>query len=303
MNHILNTRKSFCTVLLATCIIFFSLSSSAFSQNNDGTNTQTKIDLTKHEGVVIPSQQVQLIAPFPGILQEINVKEGDRVTQGEKLANMDDRIQIYTVSLAQQQAESDAAINRAQAALDEAQLVHDQTLQMVDRHAASQFEAQRAAVLLSQAKADLQLARENKAQMQTNLQLESQRLAQHRIEAPFTGQIIRISTEPGSSINDEDPILSMASLSPLEVNLYLPIALFGQLQQGQTYALHAQSPINKSLPATLIYIDPIIDSASETFRTVWTIQNPDYTLPAGFTVTLADIAPSSTSSADSSAAK
>ena len=284
------------TKILTLCVFIFIVALMAqqtLNAQNAPPPSASNIDMSKHEGIAIPSQQVELIAPFPGILQQIDVKEGDRVNQGQLLAKMDDRIQQFTVSLAQQQAESNAAIDRSQAALDEAQLVFDQTNQMVERRAASQFEARRAEVLLAQAKADLDLARETKAQAQTNLLLEAQRLSQHRVEAPFAGQIIRIYTEPGETINDEDPILSMASLSPLEVNLYLPVALHGQLQQGNNYTLNALTPINRPLTAKLVFIDPIIDSASETFRTLWTIENPDYTLPAGFTVTLSSTTPTS----------
>ena len=252
----------------------------------------TEKELQKYEGVVIPSQQVKIIAPFQGILQNVNIKEGDRIKQGEKLAQMDDRVQAFVVEVARQQAMSNAAIERSKAALDEAQLVYDQTNIMVEKHAASNFEKQRALVVLNQAKADYDLAIENKAQMQTNLQLEEERLAEHNIEAPFNGQVIRIHTEPGATLADDEPVVSIASLDPLQVNMYLPIKMFGKLQKGQTYTLIADDPINAPLQGRIKHIDPIIDSASQTFRTVFEIDNSNYKLPAGFTVHLAQTEPS-----------
>ncbi|QQE11363.1 efflux RND transporter periplasmic adaptor subunit [Planctomycetota bacterium] len=255
------------------------------------TQSPNRIAYEKYEGVVIPSQQVKLIAPFQGVLKEIDVKEGQKIDEGQKLALMDDRVQSFLVQVAKQQAESDATIERAKAALDEAELVYNQTNEMVTRHAASNFEEQRAKVVLEQAKADYDLALENKAQMQTQYELELERLAEYRIEAPFNGQVIRLHTEAGSTLADNEPVVSIASLDPLKVNMYLPIEVFGKLNEGKTYNLYADKPINTNLNAKLTHIDPIIDSASQTFRCVFEIQNSDYKLPAGFTVHMANLEP------------
>ena len=198
------------------------------------------------------------------------------------MAQMDDRVQSFVVLVAKQQAESNAAMERAKAALDEAELVYNQTNEMVERHAASNFEEQRAKVVLEQARADYELAMESKDQMKTQYELEMEKLSEHRIEAPFDGQVIRIHSETGATLKDDQPVVSIAQLDPLKVNMYLPVSVFGKLQKDRMYTIVADQPINGPLEAQLTYVDPIIDSASQTFRCVFEISNPEYKLPAGF---------------------
>ena len=116
--------------------------------------------------------------------------------------------------------------------------------------------------------------------------LEEQRRARYDIRAPFDGTVISILSEAGAMLSETDRILGLAQLDPLEARLNLPVELFGQLTIGQRYTLLADEPINGELVGTLKTVSPIIDTASQTFLCVFTIENPEGRLPAGFTVYL-----------------
>jgi len=45
-------------------------------------------------------------------------------------------------------------------------------------------------------------------------------------------------------------------------------------------------PFGAAIAARLRHMDPVMDAASGRFRTVFTIDNPDRTLPAGLEATL-----------------
>ena len=79
----------------------------------------------------------------------------------------------------------------------------------------------------------------------------------------------------------------MVSLHPLRARIQLPIELYGRLRVGETYRLEPDFVISREkIPARLISLDPVIDSASRTFRCLFEIDNPEETLPAGFVVFL-----------------
>ncbi|MHC4107327.1 MAG: hypothetical protein ACYSTY_04490, partial [Planctomycetota bacterium] len=71
-----------------------------------------------------------------------------------------------------------------------------------------------------------------------------------------------------------------------EAQLNLPIELFGSLKVGERYMLVADDPVNDELAWRLKTVNPIIDTASRTFRCVFSLDNPGAALPAGFTVRL-----------------
>ena len=53
---------------------------------------------------------------------------------------------------------------------------------------------------------------------------------------------------------------------------------------GQAYPLRAEPPVDQTLIATLVAIDPVLDSGTQTFRCVFEIDNDQLSLPAGFLV-------------------
>ena len=87
-------------------------------------------------------------------------------------------------------------------------------------------------------------------------------------------------------LNETDKILILADLDPLEAQLNLPVQMYGKLTVGETYTLVADDLIGGELKGRLKTISPIIDTASQTFRCVFSIPNPGLRLPAGFTVHL-----------------
>jgi hypothetical protein len=93
--------------------------------------------------------------------------------------------------------------------------------------------------------------------------------------------------ETGALLTSQDPILVLSDHDTLEARLDLPAELYGELEIGRTYALLAETPVNRELHGTLQSVDPQIDTASSTFRCTLTIDNEGAKLPAGFTVFLA----------------
>ncbi len=240
-------------------------------------------DLT---GIARPSHQVTLTAPLDGVLDEILVSEGDDVTAGQTVARMDDGIQRAAVEVARLRAESTGEMRQAELSLAEAQILVDRYTQAYEKDAASDWEVRRAELQRDQAAARRDGLREQRQQARANLALELARLERHRINVPFDGRVVREAAEPGATLARGDSVLIIIALDPLEAELHLPAALYGQLQSGDKVTLEAGEPVNRDLTATVKITDPVIDPASRTFRCMFTIDNADKQMPAGFTVQL-----------------
>ncbi len=256
------------------------------------TNTNSQgPDLSRFEGIAYPSKQVVLNAPIDGKLTSILFEEGDTVKAGDLLAQMDDAEQSVVVESARLQKDSQAEVNKAKFALDEAVILLERSTETFHKDAASEWEVRRAQLQKDQAQADLQLAHDRKMLAGANLELEEARLNRLRLLAPFDGEVIERNAEPGSTLTQTDPVLAVAALDPLEAHINLPVSVFDKLKVGAVYQLDAGDPINATLPGKLKHIYRIIDTASETVRCVFTIDNPNAKLIAGFPVKLNSLEP------------
>ncbi|MCA9295714.1 MAG: efflux RND transporter periplasmic adaptor subunit [Phycisphaerales bacterium] len=245
----------------------------------------------RHRGFVAPLQSVELAAPLEEILLEINVTESQRVKTGDLLARMDDRLQRAVVDAARVRAESVSEVRRAELDVEDMRLALGRIETAFEQRAANDLELRRAQIDVGQAEAVLVAAKENSRLAKVSLDIEERRAARYEIRAPFDGTVVEILADIGSMMNDTESVIRLANLSTLEARFNLPVSMYGALRVGQVYTVDAGPPVSHPLRATLTTITPIIDTASQTFRAVFTIDNHDHVLPAGFMVYLVDDVP------------
>ena len=235
-------------------------------------------------GLVEPVQQVTLSVPVAGVLRQVLVAEGQIVQEGQLLAQMDQRIAAAELELAQRMTHREGAVATATAHLAMAENLLDRLMSVKDRRAVSELEVAKAASDRDAALAALQAAREQASESQANRQLAEARLENHNIRAPFSGQVLRIDAQAGATMTNVTPVITLANLDQLRVELYLPLAWFGHLNLNQEYPLAAAAPVNRPISARLVAFEPVIASATQTFRCSFEIDNSDGVLPSGFAV-------------------
>jgi len=237
-------------------------------------------------GIARPGQRATMSVPLEGVLIEIPIATGAQVRKGEVLAVMDNRIAQSAVKAAEAAADRTAEIDHARHALALAESLAKKHRELQDVNAGAEFEREQATVQRDQAQARLDAALENQLQARRNLELEQARLETHNIRAPFDGQIVHIEATVGTTLKPPDGLLTIVSLDTLEAELHLPLERFAKLRTGRSYRLWAFAPVNAPVHARLDFASPMIDPASKTFRCVFTIDNRDHQLPAGFGVRL-----------------
>ena len=107
------------------------------------------------------------------------------------------------------------------------------------------------------------------------------------IYAPFDGVITQLHEKLGAAVDPTVPVVSIANLETLEIEMHTPVDLYGTLRPGGIVELVASAPVNKVISAEVLSTSPVINSASRTFRCVLRIENSARKLPAGFSVSLA----------------
>lgn len=237
-------------------------------------------------GIVRPSREVAISAPLEGMLAEIRVREGQRVEQGEILAVIDNRVTQASVRVAEAAAVRTGEIRQAQEEVRFSQIHLERQQQLKAATGGSGFELLEAETRYEKAKAALQSAEQEQRRAEQTLELERARLESHNIRAPFRGEVLLLPVQPGTTLTRDDHLVTLICVDQLEVELYVPLALYGQLKVGQDYPLAAGQPVHRTVAGRLEFVAPVIDSATGAFRAVFAVENEDLKLPAGFSVHL-----------------
>ena len=237
-------------------------------------------------GVARPLQNAVLSSLVPGRIMTIHVAEGRRVSVGDPLVSLDDRLAQAQVEASRREAAQVAMLERAELAYQQAERRLSRLEQAALQNATAAFEIEEARSLKEQSRADRDAAKEAIAVAEANLTMAEEQLRRNTIYAPFDGVIVQIHQKQGAAVDASLPVVTLASLDTLEVEMYVPSDRFGSIRNGSTVKLSAGAPVNTDLSAKVCSVSPVIDSASNTFRCVLQIDNTAAGLPAGFSVVL-----------------
>jgi multidrug efflux pump subunit AcrA (membrane-fusion protein) len=100
------------------------------------------------------------------------------------------------------------------------------------------------------------------------------------ITSPLNGYVVDRYKSVGEYV-EEQPILTLAQVNPLYVEVIAPVDLYRQIETGMTARVFPEQPIGGELEAVVITVDPVVDAASGTFRVRLELDNSDNQIPAG----------------------
>lgn len=230
--------------------------------------------------LILPSHTANIGSPLAGVVESVEVERGDPVARGDVLVRLRADIERAQATVSRTRAESEAELRGAVAAQDLA-------LQRLDRSRAllgDRFLSQQA---VDQAEAEYRLAVEKVSQARDALKVSAgesgvsrAQMAQRLIRAPFAGVITERFAQPGERY-EEKPLLRIAAIDELKVEVVAPSQLFGQIRVGQTAQIEPDLPGQTGREARVVQIDQVLDPASNTFRIRLALDNHDRRLPAG----------------------
>lgn len=235
-------------------------------------------------GLARPANTLIVYSPTNAVIGSIPVVEGESVTLGQTLVQLDERQATVKVAILEAQAGQKGPIAQAEAELERARKTLLRLLNVQKNHELPHNEVEMAESNVRKAEAALQIALEDREQVKLQLELEQLRLAEHCIKAPYAGKISRITATVGELVPQEKQLLTLVDLSSLVVDLQIPVEFMSRLTVGETYQLRALAPINHVIPGCLESIDPVLEPGTLTLRCLFRIKNEQLEYPAGFLV-------------------
>lgn len=245
-------------------------------------------------GRVLTPQRIAVAAELGGRVRRIPVREGQMVTAGELLIELDDADEQASVALAaaavaQAQARSrqlrevdlpvaTQALKLAQAnaaqALSQLARMRDmktrgfigqaQLDEAVRNHqvALSQVDSARLQLNGSDASGSASaLAQAALDQAQANLALAKVKLAQDSILAPAGGILIARAVEPGDMVQSGQTLMQLAADGEIQISLQIDEKNLAKLALGQSALGSADAYPAQRFDAELVYINPAVDAS------------------------------------------
>ena len=86
------------------------------------------------------------------------------------------------------------------------------------------------------------------------------------------------------------PILKIAQLNPLNVEVIVPVSRMGNIHKGMKAVVQPQALVSGKFNAKVVIVYGVVDAASGTIGVRLELPNPKYLIPAGLkcTVTFPD---------------
>lgn len=211
------------------------------------------------QGSVETDQNIVVTPEMGGILQQVYVKEGQKVNKGQLLAKIDDG------GMGQQIAQLEVQAALAKTTYERQQRLWDQKIgsEIQLLQAKSSFEAQQKAI----------------ASMR-------QQLSKTNITAPFTGTIDDVITEQGSVVSPgQTPILRIVSLDDMYIQTDIPETYLSTVVKGKS--VEVLFPVlGKTIQSKIGQTGDFINPDNRTFNAEIEVPNKDKTIKPNLTARL-----------------
>ena len=205
---------------LAACCILFS-------------NLGTLANETEIPGYTEAIEKVEVAAKESGLLQKLNVKQGDIIEKGEMLATLDDEIQKSQLAIATHLAASKGDLARAESELNTKERIFEHFKRLSAEGFAQEKEIIRAKLDVETAQANVMARREKIMEYQKRMELAMIQLQRRKIVSPITGQVMEVHRSVGEFVPVTQPkIVTIVQTSPVRGKFQIRLNDAGHFKVG-----------------------------------------------------------------------
>ncbi|MBR1932921.1 MAG: efflux RND transporter periplasmic adaptor subunit [Prevotella sp.] len=224
-------------------------------------------------------QDVQISPKVGGFITKIHVKEGQSVSAGQVLFEIDNA--TYQASVRQAQA----AVNTAKTQVSTAQLTYENSKQLFENRVIGDYELQTAENTYEQAKAGL-------AQAEAGLANAKEALSFCFVKSPATGVVGTLPYKVGTLVSAANVLTTVSNISSMEVYFSMSekdVLDMSKSAGGQNAALEALPAVKLQLADGSVYdhegkvtkMSGVIDATTGTVQMIAVFPNPNRLLKSG----------------------
>ncbi len=237
-------------------------------------------DIPQLDCVVEPHMVIDLSTQIDSIVDTMHVERGDIVAKDQILVTLDSTVEQAAVESARARAVADSGIRAGEVSVAFAERREERVQTLYQENAVSSDQADEAATDTRLAQSQLERAEEASRLAQLEFHRAEEILRRHTIRSPIEGVVVQRYLSPGESVRFQ-PMLRLAQIDPLRVEVIVPVSVFGKIRVGQRAIVQPEAPMTGNYQAEVAIVDRVADAASGTFRVALDLPNPDYSLPSG----------------------
>jgi len=235
--------------------------------------------------VIQPTEVVELSSSVPGIIGTVNVDRSDPVEQGQVVAKLQSEVEQAQVELSKHRAGLEGEIESKRVSLGFARRNRERTQKLFDKKAVPFGVLDEAKTDAALAATELRTARQNKRMAELELARAEATLALRTVRSPISGVVMERLKSPGEFITDK-PILRIAQIDPLRVEVIVPVGKFGTISPGMRAEVTPELARKRTYIAEVVIVDKVVDAASGTFGVRLELPNPGNFIPGGLRCSL-----------------
>jgi multidrug efflux pump subunit AcrA (membrane-fusion protein) len=234
-----------------------------------------------------------------GVVESILVEEGQMVSKGDVLAQIEDEQARLSVERARTEAEIAKKQSENLFDLRTAELAHSVAANDLRRANESkakfersvspadldrcQWENDRTAIAVERSKFDMEIAKLMHKVRENELSTASSKLEEHKIVAPLAGMVVEIKLRPGEWVKPGEQVLRILQVDRLRADGFVKADEVRGTLKGATVTLTVDRPGGGKVNSTgeVIFVSPEISPVDRKVRIWAAIENPDFLLQPG----------------------
>ena len=227
------------------------------------------------EGFTEPFRTIAIAAPESGIIDSIDVREGDTVKTGQVLSRLDQDVLRATLEIARAAKESRGQQNIAAAEFAMKTKRFKKLSKLLLGKHASQEEVDHAQADMEVAKAQVLAAREMLEIKRLEFERTQKQLDRRTIRSPIDGVVVHVNKDAGEFVAPNDPVvMTVVQLDPLMVTFSVSTSEARGLTKGQTVQLMLTADSIEATGAIEV-VSPVTNADSGTVRVKVRLPNPN----------------------------
>ena len=187
------------------------------------------------QGFMEPVRSIELASDETGILDDVKVKEGQQVTKGQILAQLDSEVQKIQLELATHLANSKSTMEAAKKAHEKREMITERIRELRKSGNASESELIRSEMELTIAKAKYVAAKEELKSREIEKRRAELVMRRRIIRAPFNGVVAKIHYDKGEYLSPIKPeLLQLVQVDELFAVFPIPVSLASSLKNRKS---------------------------------------------------------------------
>jgi len=240
--------------------------------------------IVRGRGQLQAIEVVDVVSPVAGQLSKVQLKVGDRVTQGQILATVRSHellARAQKIAAALETAKTD--LRQKDSRLTEAEKALERAHELYSRDLIPARDLKEAEAARDTARAQRALAHAQVAEQQAALEQTRYLLGVAKLVAPVNGVVTRILAESGAYVQTSMPVFFIGAVEPLKVMIEIPETDLDFVRDGVAAQVRADALPDRVFEGQVILLQSKLEKTQSVFVEVQ-LSNRDRLLVPGMKV-------------------